>query len=120
MVKRFIYYLLKGLIRMTFQEVFEEIKSMFMNADVSDIKERVAFQFNMTGEGSGIFYAEIKDGKVTVEPYSYDDRDVQFTCSADTLLKIAKGKMNPITAFTFGKIKIDGALEKALVLQKLI
>lgn len=105
---------------MTFQEVFEEIKSMFLKADISEIKEHLAFQFNMTGEGAGTFYAEIKDGKVIVEPYSYNDRDVQFTCSADTLLKIAKGKMNPITAFTFGKLKIDGALEKALVLQKMI
>lgn len=105
---------------MTFQEAFEEIKGIFLSANVSEIKEKYAFQFNMTGEGAGTFYAEIKDGKVTVEPYSYDNCDVQFTSSADTLLKIAKGNMNPITAFTFGKIKIDGNLEKALVLQKMI
>lgn len=105
---------------MTFQEVFEEIKAIFLNANVSEIKDHYAFQFNITGEGAGTFYAEIKDGKVIVEPYSYDNRDVQFTSSADTLLNIAKGKMNPITAFTFGKIKIDGNLEKALVLQKMI
>ena len=45
-----------------------------MDADVSDIHEHLAYQFNITGEAEGIFYAEVKDGKLFVEPYEYFDR----------------------------------------------
>ena len=50
-----------------------------MDADVSDIQEHLAYQFNITGEAEGIFYAEVKEGKLYVEPYEYFDRDAMFT-----------------------------------------
>ena len=40
--------------------------------------------------------------------------------TAQVLLNIAKGKQNPKTAYLTGKLKIEGSIEKALVLQKLI
>lgn len=91
-----------------------------MKADVSKISEHLAFQFNITGEGEGAFYAEVKDGKLYVEPYEYYDRDAIFICSADTLIKLASGKLDPIFAFTVGKLKVEGSLEKAMMLQKFI
>ena len=47
---------------MTYEELFQKVKDMFSKADVSGIKEHLAFQFNITGEGEGAFYAEVKDG----------------------------------------------------------
>ncbi len=38
----------------SFKEVFEELKSMFINADVSNVED-LAFQFRIIGEGSGVF-----------------------------------------------------------------
>ena len=35
---------------MTYEEVFTQIKSIFMEADVSGEKEHLAFQFNVTGD----------------------------------------------------------------------
>ena len=91
-----------------------------MKADVNNVSEHLAFQFNITGEGEGAFYAEVKDGVLYVEPYEYYDRDAIFICSADTLLKLASGKLDPIFAFTVGKLKVEGSLEKAMMLQKFI
>ena len=105
---------------MTYEELFQKIKEMFMKADISGIKELLAFQINITGEGEGAFYAEVKDGTLYVEPYEYYDRDAIFICSADTLLKLASGKLDPVFAFTVGKLKVEGSLEKAMMLQKLI
>lgn len=105
---------------MTYNELFETVKEIFMKADISRIEEHLAFQFNITGEGEGSFYAEVKDGELHVEPYEYYDRDAIFICSADTLLKLASGKMDPVFAFTVGKLKVEGSLEKALMLQKLV
>ena len=105
---------------MTYAKVFSMIKEKFMAADTSDIKEHLAYQFNITGEGSGIFYAEVKDGVLSVEPYEYYDRDAMFTCSAETLLNISDGKMDPIMAFTLQKLKVEGNFDKALRLKEII
>ena len=40
---------------MTYSEYFASVKTQFMGADVSDIKEHLAFQFNVQGESSGSF-----------------------------------------------------------------
>lgn len=67
---------------MTYAEMFSKVKGMFMGADVSDVTEHLAYQFNVTGEAEGIFYVEVKDGCLNVEPYEYYDKDAVFTCSA--------------------------------------
>ncbi|MCM1261415.1 MAG: SCP2 sterol-binding domain-containing protein [Butyrivibrio sp.] len=105
---------------MTYEELFSSIKSEFMSADVSGVNEHLAYQFNITGEAEGIFYAEVKDGKLYVEPYEYYDRDAIFTCKAETLLKIASGKLDPIMAVTMQKLKVEGNIDKALKLKGLI
>ena len=105
---------------MTYAELFAEIKGLFMEADVSDISEHLAFQFNITGEAEGIFYVEVKEGALYVEPYEYYDRDAVFTCSAETLLKIASGKTDPVLAVTLQKLKVAGVIGKALRLTYLI
>lgn len=105
---------------MTYEEVFEKVKKLFMEADASKVDEHLAFQFNITGEGQGIFYAEVRDGQLYVEPYEYFDRDAIFICTADTLLKLAAGKLDPVFAFTTGKLKVEGSLEQALKLQKFL
>ena len=56
---------------MSYEEVFAKVKEIFMKADVSRVEEHLAFQFNITGEGEGAFYAEVKDGILRVEPVSY-------------------------------------------------
>lgn len=104
---------------MTFEDVFKTVKGKFIKADVSKVKEHLAFQFNITGEGQGIFYAEVKDGKLSIEPYEYYDRDAIFICSAETLLKLANRKLDPVFAFTTGRLKVEGSIEKALKIKQL-
>ena len=105
---------------MTYADMFSKVKGMFMEADVSDIQEHLAYQFNIAGEAHGILYVEVKEGKLYVEPYEYFDRDALFICSAETLFKIAEGKTDPVLAFTLGKLKVEGNIDKALKLKNLI
>ncbi|MCH5265498.1 MAG: SCP2 sterol-binding domain-containing protein [Lachnospiraceae bacterium] len=102
---------------MTFEEVFQKVKDMFKDTDVSHITEHLAYQFNITGEGAGIFYVEVKEGQLHIEPYEYYDRDAIFICKADTLFKIISGKTDPVLAFTLGKLKVEGSIEQALKLK---
>lgn len=106
---------------MTYAEFFCEIKSKFMGVDVSDIHEHLAYQFNIVDEeAGGIFYVEVKDGQLSVEPYEYYDRSAMFTSDPDTLMKIAAGKVDPVWAFTTGKLKVEGNIDKALRLKEII
>ena len=105
---------------MKYADFFAEIKSRFMEADVSDIQEHLAYQFNITGEASGIFYVEVKDGKLHVEPYEYFDRDAMFTGSAETFMKIAEGKLDPVAAVGLLELKVEGIIDKALRFKELI
>ena len=105
---------------MDFFQIFNEVKETFMKSDVSDYKGHLALQVNMTGEGEGKFYAELNNGVLNVEPYEYYDRDVMFTIDSKDFLKLIHGKLDPIFAFTIGKLKVDGDLGKALEIQRLI
>ena len=105
---------------MTYADMFSKVKGLFMESDVSDISEHLAFQFNITGEAEGIFYAEVKDGVLAVEPYEYFDRDAIFICSAETLSSWQEGRIDPILAFTTGKLKVEGNIDKALRLKQII
>ena len=106
---------------MTYADLFYEIKGKFMGADVSDIHEHLAFQFNIEDEeAGGAFYVEVKDGVLYVEPYEYYDRDAIFTASADLLMRIAEGKQDPMLAYTLKKLQVEGDLGKALKLKEIL
>ncbi len=105
---------------MTYEEFFAKVKETFADTDVSGIKEHLAYQFNITGDAAGVFYVEVKEGKLSVEPYDYHDRDALFTCSAENLIKIANGKLDPLLAVTLQKLKVEGNIDKALKLKSII
>ena len=105
---------------MTFQDMFNKAKDLLANADASKIQEHLAYQFNITGDAAGIFYVEVKDGQLHVEPYEYYDRDAIFTCSAETLFKIAYGKSDPAAAVMLGRLKVEGNIDKALKLKDIL
>ncbi len=106
---------------MTYEEFFKEFKQKFEGTDVSDLSEHLAYQFNIEDkEAGGSFYVEVKDGKLFIEPYEYYDRDAAFTCKPETLNKIIAGKLDPVAAFTIGKLKVEGSIEKALHLKSIV
>ena len=105
---------------MTYEELVQKIKDIADGSDASTIQEHVAFQFNIEGEAEGAFYLDIKDGKADVQPYEYYDRDVLITTTAETLLEIMDGKLDPVMAFTIHKIRVEGDLGKALLLKEVV
>jgi putative sterol carrier protein len=120
-ISGFAGYTIEGKVNdMTYEELITEVKQAVTKADASNVKEHVAFQFNVTGDAKGAFYLEISEGKIKVEPYEYYDRDALITSSADNIIKIMKGKLDPVLAFTLHKIKVEGDLGKALLLKEIV
>ncbi len=94
---------------MTYEQVVSKVKSKFTKVDASSIDGVVALQINLEGKNvNGIFYIEVKDHRVNVEPYEYYDRHAIVTANPTNLLKLVEGKLDPIEAYTKGKVAIDG------------
>jgi len=105
---------------MTYEEIVKEAQKLVSKADASGISEHLAVQYNVTGEGEGAFYMEVKDGKVEVQPYDYKDRDILVTADGQTILDMMSGKLDVVAAYLTHKISAEGDLGKADILKKLI
>ena len=105
---------------MTYEEIVKEAQKLVAKADASAISEHLAVQYNVTGEGEGAFYMEVKDGKVEVQPYDYKDRDILVTADGQTILDMMSGKLDVVAAYLTHRISAEGNLGKADILKKLI
>lgn len=105
---------------MNFMELVQEVRERFAEVDVSHVPGVLAYQFNITGKAEGTFYVEIKDGHLSVEPYEYYDRNAIFTMNGTNLLKLINGKLDPVAAFTTGRLKVEGDIGKALELTQFL
>lgn len=104
---------------MEFEELLAKVRKMAEGKDVSGT-DFLAVQVNITGDNSGVFYVEVKDGKISIEPYEYNDRNCDITMSMDNFNKLIDGKLDPVMAFTLGKLKVGGDIGKALEFAKLV
>ena len=104
---------------MTFIELVDKVRKLAGAADVSG-QDFLAVQVNITGKDSGVFYVEVKDHRINVEPYDYHDRNCAVTMSLTDFNKLLDGKLDPVLAFTTGKLKVDGDVGKALEFSKLL
>lgn len=105
---------------MTYEEIVEKVRERLVDVDTSSVQGLLAIQINVTGEGEGAFYVEVKDGVLSVEPYEYHDRQAKITMKSKNFIDLMEGKLNPMAAFTLGKLKIDGSIEKVLEFSKLL
>lgn len=105
---------------MTYESIVETVRNRFKNVDVSSVPGTLAYQFNVEGKVNGIFYVEIKDGRVNVEPYEYYDRNAVLIMNGTNLIKLINGKLDPVIAFTTGKLKVEGDINAALELTKFL
>ena len=105
---------------MTYEEIVAKAKEEFGSADVSNYEGHLALQFNVTGEGEGVFYAEILDGKLFIQPFDYKDNDAVLTADGSDLLSLFSGALDPAAAFESGKLTVTGDIAKALSIQPII
>lgn len=101
---------------MTYEELVDNVKKATKKAKVSKTVGHVAFQFNVEGEAEGAFYLEISDGKINVEPYEYYDRDIIIVTSAEVIMKMIRGEIQPRVACSNGQLRVYGDMEQLGVL----
>lgn len=101
---------------MTYQEIVENLKLNAIQFDASEIKEHIAIQFNIYGEGEGALYIEFAEGKIDIQPYEYYDRDAVIYLEAETLLELSSGKLAMKTAYDENRIVVQGQHDKVMQL----
>lgn len=105
---------------MTYEEIVDKVRGAYENADARDIFEHIAVQVNVIGEGEGVFYLEVADRQITVEPYDYYDRDALLIMNAETICALADGKITFHEAYHSGSLQCYGNMDKMRKLQKIV
>jgi putative sterol carrier protein len=98
---------------MKFASILKRARALAAEADISQV-DFLAVQINIEGEENGVFYVEVKDGRISVEPYEYYDRQCAITISDTDFSKLTRGKLDPVQAYDEGRLKAEGDLDKGL------
>ena len=79
----------------------------------------VVFQFEISGPQGGAWQAVIQDGACTVAQGAHDNPTTTIQMGDEDFLAMISGQLNPMTAYTSGKLKIQGDLMKSQLISKL-
>jgi putative sterol carrier protein len=97
--------------------IFEKMPRAFRADAASGVD--AAFQFSISGEGGGEWYAEIREGACRVDAGAYSNPTCTIRMDAADFLDMMSGKLPAMQAFTSGKLKISGDIMKAQLIGKL-
>ncbi|MBP9997044.1 MAG: hypothetical protein KBT19_07190 [Lachnospiraceae bacterium] len=103
---------------MKYEEVVLMAREFFENADARMVFEHVAIQVNVEGEGAGIFYFELADRGICIEPYDYFDRDGLIVTDAEMIAGITTGKYTFSEALSSGRFNFTGNIDKFNMLRE--
>ncbi len=104
---------------MTYEEIVDAARSVFENADARMIFDHIAVQVNVHGEGSGVFYMEVADRSICIEPYDYYDRDGMVDTDGQTIMDICNGVITLNEAVESGRFILYGNDEKLAKLREI-
>jgi len=99
------------------KEVFTTMQEVF-NPGAAQGLEAV-FQFNINGEGGGIWNVAVKDSECNIQEGTHEAPTVTLTMSCETWLSIVNGELNAIQAFAGGQLTVSGDIMLAQKIQEL-
>lgn len=99
---------------MNFDEIYNEMKSILERNDYSGFGPGLySYEFDITGDGEGKFYLEIRDGRIQMQPYDYRNSTCVFVVNSKYMLKLLKHQLAPTAAYSTGRLKIKGDVSAA-------
>jgi putative sterol carrier protein len=105
---------------MTTKEIFSQMQRR-MDANPTKLAEiKAVFQFDIGGTDPGIYFVAIDNGKGVVSEGTYASPDITLTMSSDDFGDLVEGRLDGVTAFMGGKLKVKGDMMLAMRLQSLL
>ena len=101
----------------TVKDLFDRMAASFHPEVAAGLD--LVYQFDITGDGGGQWYAVVKDGKCEVIAGRHASPSATITSKAKDYLDIANGKANEMMAFALGKLRVSGNIPAAMKLNKL-
>lgn len=104
---------------MTFEEIFNAVKEKAKHAHAGAVSEWVAVEVNITGEGAGVFYFEVRNRILYIQPQEYPRSHIRITLDGRTLMAILAGRTDIKSQWLAGNVKINGDLSKLKYLNRI-
>jgi putative sterol carrier protein len=99
----------------------ERVRTRFaeptLQATFKNFSKTLQFEFPDTRQ---FFLLTVVNGQATLEEKGIEKPDVKTTATTDVLAGIMDKKINPMTAYMTRKVKVQGAQEDLMKLQKLL
>ena len=102
---------------LTVKGIFERIPDAFLADKAAGVE--VVFQFDISGDEGGSWHVTVKDGICEVAEGSHASPTTTIKMVDEDFVKMITGKLNAMSAFTSGKLKIEGDLMKSQLIEKL-
>jgi putative sterol carrier protein len=99
------------------KQSFEMMPSRFNKEAAKGLN--AVYQFDLSGDGGGKWYAIIKDQTVEVKEGANPSPNITISMAAQDYLDMLSGKLNGQVAFMSGKLRIAGDMGLALRMQSL-
>lgn len=114
--------------QLSYEDIVVAVRKKALAADVTKIKYPIAANVVLSGnfsenqnagdDNKNLFYIVInpETESISVEPYKYNDYDVEISADAEELMNVVKAKKNVYDALSDGGIHIHGTTKKAVLL----
>jgi putative sterol carrier protein len=99
---------------LTISRLMELMPKAFLPEKAQGVE--AVIQFSFSGEEAGDWTVTIADGACSVTPGTSDDPKLTLSSDSGVYLDILTGKLNAMSAFAEGKIKLKGDLGLAMKL----
>jgi 3-hydroxy-3-methylglutaryl CoA synthase/NAD(P)-dependent dehydrogenase (short-subunit alcohol dehydrogenase family)/putative sterol carrier protein len=97
--------------------IFEKMPEAFNTEAAKGVN--VVFQYQISGAGGGDWIVAVKDGTCTIETGTAEKPTCTLKIGDTDFIDLVEGRLNPMTAYTSKKLKIEGDIMKSQLIEKL-
>lgn len=98
-------------------ELFANMAGQFSAEKAGDLNATV--QFDLSGDNGGQWYVQVANGSCDVHKGTVEAPTATVKMDGDDYADMVSGKLNPMTAFMSGKVKVEGDLSAVMKFQTL-